>query len=35
VPVRAFEESVTLANPAAGNWVVLVDGYAVPAGTTQ
>jgi len=28
------EESVTLANPAAGNWLVLVDGYAVPAGST-
>ena len=28
------EESVTIANPGAGNWVVLVDGYAVPAGTT-
>ena len=26
------EESVTIANPAAGNWVVLVDGFAVPAG---
>ncbi|MBC6450172.1 S8 family serine peptidase [Actinokineospora xionganensis] len=29
------EESVTIANPAAGHWVVLVDGFAVPAGTTQ
>ncbi|MGI8686067.1 MAG: S8 family serine peptidase [Acidimicrobiales bacterium] len=29
------EESVTIANPAAGRWVVLVDGYAVPAGSTQ
>jgi hypothetical protein len=29
------EESVTIANPAAGTWVVLVDGFAVPAGTTQ
>jgi hypothetical protein len=29
------EESVTIANPAAGRWVVLVDGYSVPAGTTQ
>jgi subtilisin family serine protease len=29
------EESVTIANPAAGRWVVLVDGYAVPSGTTQ
>lgn len=28
------EESVTLANPAAGTYTVLVDGYAVPAGTT-
>ncbi|MGE5690083.1 MAG: S8 family serine peptidase [Pseudomonadota bacterium] len=28
------EESVTIANPAAGTWRVLVDGYAVPAGTT-
>ncbi|WP_040884734.1 S8 family serine peptidase [Janibacter sp. HTCC2649] len=28
------EESVTIANPAAGTWVALVDGYAVPAGTT-
>ena len=28
------EESVTIANPAAGMWVVLVDGFAVPAGTT-
>ena len=28
------EESVTIPNPAAGNWVVLVDGFAVPAGTT-
>ncbi|MEO6715278.1 MAG: S8 family serine peptidase [Mycobacteriales bacterium] len=28
------EESVTVANPAAGTWVVLVDGYAVPAGST-
>ena len=28
------EESVTIANPAAGNWVVLVDGFSVPAGTT-
>jgi hypothetical protein len=29
------EESVTLANPAAGLWKVVVDGFAVPAGTTQ
>jgi hypothetical protein len=28
------EESVTIANPAAATWLVLVDGYAVPAGTT-
>ncbi|MDQ1739746.1 MAG: hypothetical protein QOE53_1398, partial [Pseudonocardiales bacterium] len=28
------EESVTIANPAAGLWVTLVDGYAVPAGST-
>jgi hypothetical protein len=28
------EESVTISNPAAGTWVVLVDGFAVPAGTT-
>jgi hypothetical protein len=28
------EESVTIANPAAGAWRVLVDGYAVPAGST-
>jgi hypothetical protein len=28
------EESVTIANPAAGNWLALVDGFAVPAGTT-
>ena len=29
------EESVTIANPAAGTWVALVDGYAVPSGTTE
>lgn len=29
------EESVTIANPAAGTWVVLVDGFAVPAGSTD
>jgi len=29
------EESVTIANPAAGLWRVLVDGFAVPAGSTQ
>jgi subtilisin family serine protease len=28
------EESVTVANPAAGLWLALVDGFAVPAGTT-
>jgi hypothetical protein len=28
------EESVTIPNPAAGLWVVLIDGFAVPAGTT-
>ncbi len=28
------EESVTITNPAAGSWIVLVDGFAVPAGTT-
>jgi hypothetical protein len=28
------EESVTIPNPAAGRWVAVVDGYAVPAGTT-
>jgi hypothetical protein len=28
------EESVTIANPAAGTWVTLVDGFAVPAGST-
>jgi hypothetical protein len=29
------EESVTVPNPAAGVWLALVDGYAVPAGTTE
>jgi hypothetical protein len=29
------EESVTIGNPAAGTWAVLVDGFAVPAGTTE
>ena len=29
------EESVTIANPAAGSWLVLVDGFAVPAGSTE
>ncbi len=28
------EESVTIANPTAGLWAVLVDGFAVPAGST-
>ena len=28
------EESVTIANPVVGIYTVLVDGYAVPAGTT-
>jgi hypothetical protein len=28
------EESVTIANPVAGTWTVVVDGFAVPAGTT-
>lgn len=28
------EESVTIANPAAGNWLVLVDGFSVPSGST-
>jgi len=28
------EESVTIASPAAGAWHVVVDGFAVPAGTT-
>ena len=29
------EESVTIANPIAGTWTVLVDGFSVPAGTTS
>ena len=29
------EESVTIANPAAGTWTIVVDGFAVPAGTTR
>ena len=29
------EESLTYANPAPGDYTVLVDGYDVPAGTTQ
>ena len=28
------EESVTINNPAPGTWVTLVDGFAVPSGTT-
>lgn len=28
------EESVTISNPAAGQWAVLVDGYSVPSGST-
>ncbi|HET7089603.1 MAG TPA: S8 family serine peptidase [Anaerolineae bacterium] len=28
------EESVTIPNPAAGNWEIRIDGFAVPAGTT-
>jgi hypothetical protein len=28
------EESVTIANPAAGLWRVVVDGFAVPTGST-
>jgi hypothetical protein len=29
------EESVTINNPAAGTWTVVVDGFAVPAGSTS
>ena len=29
------EEAVTVTNPAAGPWIALVDGFAVPAGTTE
>jgi subtilisin family serine protease len=29
------DEAVTINNPAPGQWVVLVDGYAVPAGSTS
>jgi hypothetical protein len=29
------EESVTINNPAAGTWFVVVDGFDVPAGTTS
>ena len=25
---------MTITNPAAGTWLVLIDGFAVPAGTT-
>jgi hypothetical protein len=28
------EESVTIANPAAGAWRVIVDGFRIPAGST-
>ncbi|HEX5013405.1 MAG TPA: S8 family serine peptidase [Candidatus Limnocylindrales bacterium] len=28
------EESVTIANPVAGTWTIVVDGFSVPAGTT-
>jgi hypothetical protein len=28
------EESVTITNPASGTWVSLVDGFAVPSGST-
>ena len=28
------EESVTIANPAAATWLVLIDGFAVPSGST-
>ena len=29
------DESVSLANPAAGTYTVVIDGYSVPAGSTQ
>jgi subtilisin family serine protease len=29
------EESVTIANPVAGTWKVVVDGFAVPSGSTS
>jgi hypothetical protein len=29
------EESVTITNPAAGAWLVVVDGFSVPAGSTM
>ena len=28
------EESVTIPNPAAGQWMALIDGFSVPSGTT-
>jgi hypothetical protein len=30
----AFDESVSIPDPAAGTYTVLVDGFAVPAGST-
>jgi subtilisin family serine protease len=29
------EESVTIGNPVAGTWTILIDGFSVPAGTTS
>ncbi|WP_240138675.1 S8 family serine peptidase [Streptomyces sp. MUM 178J] len=29
------EESVSLTNPAAGTYTIVIDGYSVPAGTTE
>ncbi|HEX6357166.1 S8 family serine peptidase [Actinophytocola sp.] len=29
------QEAVTVANPAAGAWKVIIDGFSVPAGTTS
>jgi subtilisin family serine protease len=29
------EESVSIPNPAAGTYTIVIDGYAVPAGTTE
>jgi hypothetical protein len=29
------EESVSLANPAAGTYTITVDGYSVPSGSTE
>ncbi|MFD4029334.1 S8 family serine peptidase [Streptomyces sp. NPDC058637] len=29
------EESVSLVNPAAGTYTIVIDGYSVPAGTTE